>query len=74
MKRHLPKMHHIIDYLSVSLFLYCSMALIGIGVTPFIADENTRALLVIFLPLLFMRKKLIMKVNKLLHFLFGFFR
>lgn len=67
MKHYLTRMHHIIDYISVSLFLYCLLVLIGIGATPYIANEKVRAVIVLTLPFLFLKRKIIKKTNDLFH-------
>jgi len=74
MKHYLTQMHHIIDYISVSLFLYCILVLVGIEATPYIANEKVRAIIVVTLPFLFLKRKIIKKANNLFHRFFGFFR
>ena len=48
-------------------FLYCLLVLIGIGATPYIANEKVRAVIVLALPFLFLKRKTIKKTNNLFH-------
>lgn len=74
MKHFFSKFHYRIDVVSIYICIYCIMINILIRVFYFVKNELICALLVLGIPLLLIRLKYIIKINDLLHRLFGFRR
>lgn len=65
-------LHTKLDIIFVTLFIYCCFVLIFLFVFQLIVNDIIRALLSLFLPILFCRRNIVLAVNKFLHFIFRF--
>lgn len=74
MKKFFLNHHHEIDVWSVRIFVYSFFVCLFLKVFQWLNDEMLYVFLVISLPLLFVNKAIINRLNKLLHSIFGFGR
>lgn len=74
MKSFFFKIHYKIDIFAVSLFLYAVLVLLFLEVTFFITNEKVRAIVVLIIPLLIIKPRIVKSINELLHRIFGFTR
>ena len=74
MKKFFLKYHHEIDVWSVRIFVYSFFVCIFLRVFQWLNNEMLYAFLAISIPLLFVNKTIIDRLNKLIHRIFGFRR
>lgn len=74
MKKFFLNHHYEIDVWSVRIFVYSFFVCLFLKVFQWLNDEMLYVFLVISLPLLFVNKAIINRLNKLLHSIFGFGR
>lgn len=68
------KYHEKIDFVASSFLLYNILVLFFVQITPMIVNENYRAIVILFVPILFLSEENISYTNRIFHYLFGFRR
>ncbi len=74
MKKFFLNYHYEIDVWSIRIFVYSFFVCIFLRAFQWLNNERLYIFLVISIPLLFVNKAIINKMNKLIHHVFGFRR
>ncbi len=66
------ELHQEIDIISVTLLLYCCSVLWLLSILQSIGDDLVHVSISLFLPLIFCRRRIIVRFNQLWHTILGF--